>query len=263
MPQLRPGHWRALELLETEPLLATRHVEALAFRTGTPLSRARTCRRTLRELAGWGVVLGERAPAGGPGGGSRPATWALTSKGARLLALRDGRPSGPALRPEDRGQQSRAHLLALADLHVALARAADERGALLGWVGEPACWERFAGTQGEELLKPDAYGEVNTGSEVRLAWIELDRGTQSVPMTIQAKVRRYCRAAVARALAGREVPSVMFVTEHPRRGARIADLVPAWAAAEGIAAHDAQRLFTIARPAAVPGLLVPHSRQAA
>jgi hypothetical protein len=149
-------------------------------------------------------------------------------------------------RPEERGQGFRAHALEVADLRVSVAERARALGRSLCWVPEPGCWERFRGTGGEELLKPDAYIEVTTPTATRIAWIELDRGTQSVPTTIQAKVRRYCRAALARAAGRRDVPIVRFVIESSRRAARVRELSPAWGRAEGIGPADTHRLVNVA-----------------
>lgn len=245
LPLLRARHWRVLDLLAAEPLLATGHVQALAFTEGTPLSRARSCRRTLRELSDWGLVHHERGVPGGIGGGSNPAAFALTTRGDRVLALRDGRPPAKPRRPADRGQALTRHLLGVADLRVTLAEAVAAMGGSLRWENEPRCWRRFTSEHGEELLKPDAFAEVRLAGERRLAWVELDRGTQSLPVTIAAKVRRYCQAAKALASAGESVPVVVFVVDEPRRTKRIEQLLPTWAAGEGIDHHTMNRLFVL------------------
>lgn len=245
LPLLGERHWRVLDLLFAEPLLATGHVQALVFTEGTPLSRARSCRRVLRELTMWGLVHRERAVPGGVGGGSDPAAFALTTRGERVLALRDGRSPGKPRRPADRGQALTRHLLGVADLHIALAEAVAAAGGSLRWHAEPTCWRRFTSEQGEELLKPDALAEVRLAGEHRLAWVELDRGTQSVPVTIAAKVRRYCRAAQALARVGEAVPLVAVVAGEARRRTRIVELLPGWASAEGVDAGTAGRLFLV------------------
>lgn len=245
LPLLRERHWRVLDLLAGEPLLATGHVRALAFTEGTPLSRARSCRRVLRELTEWGLLHRERAVPGGLGGGSDAAAYALTTRGDRALALRDGRPPGRARRPADRGQALTRHLLEVADLRVALAERVVGVGGRLSWQSEPGCWRRFTSEHGQELLKPDALAEVRLSGERRLAWVELDRGTQSVPVTIAAKVRRYCRAAHTLARLDEPVPLVALVVGEARREARITELLPGWAAAEQVDSSTARRLFLV------------------
>lgn len=248
LPKLRSRHWKVLELLASEPLLTTRHVEALTFTEGTPLSRARTCRRVLRELAAWGLVHRVRPPPGGAGGGSASAVFALTAAGDRILVFRDGREPGRGRRPQDRGEATTRHLLGVADLHVGLLMASRDRGVAVSWQNEPACWLRFRSATGPELLKPDALAEAALDQEVRLAWVELDRGTQSVPVTIQAKVRRYCRAAVALAARKEPVPLVVFVVEQQPRRERIQGLFAEWTAREGIGANAAARLLRTCSP---------------
>lgn len=237
-----------MPLLAHEPLLATRHVEALLFTAGTPLSQARTCRKTLRTLTDWGLLHRERRPPGRVGGGSDSAVFALTAAGDGVLALRDGRELHRVRRPEDRGQSLTAHLLAVADLHVAVVMAARSDGAAVGWVSEPDCWYRFTGPAGPELLKPDAYVEVRGERATRLAWIEVDRGTQSLRV-IESKVRRYCRAAKARAAMGAPVPVVLFAVTQERRRLRVAERLATWASAEGLRGSSVDVLIRALPPA--------------
>lgn len=245
MELLGADHWRILDALAVDQLLATRQIEALCFPAGTPLSRARTCRRRLRELTEWGLLHRERVTPGQAGGGSRQASFALTSTGGRVLALRDGRT--PQLhRPQDRGQAQTAHLLAVGAAHVALHAACAEAGHALRWVAEPACWRRVAASGGTFTLRPDAYVEIAVDTERRLAWLEIDRGTQSVPVTIARKVSRYCAAALALAAAEEPIPRVVFVVGGKSRRERIAAGIPQWAGRAGIDRPTTERLFMAA-----------------
>jgi hypothetical protein len=255
--ELREPHWRVLELLATEPVLATRHVCTLLFTEGTKLSAARICRRVLRELAEQGLLHRERPVAAKPGGGSEDALWALTAGGQRLLALRSGQSLRRVRRPAERGTSGRRHLLALADLRVALTVACRDHGRGLAWQSEPGCWWRFRSGHGEELLKPDAYVEITAESHRRIAWVELDMGTQSIEGAIQAKLRRYCRAARARSAAGLPVPRVLIVSPITARRDRIEALAPRFAAKEGIGAETARALFGAVDQGAAVGELVP------
>jgi Replication-relaxation len=255
LERLGGDHWRILDALAVDQLLATRQIEALCFSAGTPLSRARICRRRLRELTEWGLLHRERATPGQAGGGSRQASFALTSTGDRVLALRDGRT--PRLRrPQDRGQAQTAHLLAVGAAHVVLHLACAKAGHSLRWVAEPACWRRVAAAGGSFTLRPDAYVEVTVGAERRLAWLEIDRGTQSVPVTIARKVRRYGAGALALAAVGAPIPRVLFVVFSAPRRERIAADIPTWAARAGVGEVAAGRLFAVAELAeAVDGLV--------
>lgn len=246
MARLGADHWHILDALAVDQLLATRQIEALCFPTGTPLSRARTCRRRLRELTEWGLLHRERTTPGQAGGGSRQASFALTSTGDRVLALRDGR-RPRVRRPQDRGQAQTAHLLAVGAAHVALHLACAEAGNHLRWVAEPACWRLIAGDGGSFTLRPDAYVEVTAGGERRLAWLEVDRGTQSVPVTIARKVRRYSAAALALAARDEPIPRVVFAVSSALRRERITAGIPTWASQAGVGKGVAGRLFTVAR----------------
>ncbi|MBV9214374.1 MAG: replication-relaxation family protein [Actinobacteria bacterium] len=237
-------------------MLRTRHICALLFTAGTKLSSVRICRRVLRELHQQGLLHRERPVAAKSGGGSEDAVWALTAAGQRLLALGTGESPRRLRRPEERGTSGRRHLLAIADLRVALTRAARDRGVALSWQGEPACWWRFRSERGEELLKPDCYIEMAGSRRRRIAWVELDIGTQTVSGAVQAKLRRYCRAARARRAAGDPVPRVLIVSELPTRRERIAELAPRFARKEGIDAATARALFSAVDEAAAVEELV-------
>jgi hypothetical protein len=68
-------------------------------------------------------------------------------------------------------------------------------------------------------------------------------GTQSVPGVIQAKLRRYCRAARARGSAGLPIPRALIVCEIERRRERIAALAPRVARTEGLGEETGHALL--------------------
>lgn len=253
---LDPHSLVVLKLLAQEPILATNHIQALAFTDGTSASREEICRRTLRRLTRSSLIYRARGQAGRAGGGSLPATYALTTAGERLLARREGRaPSRYRRRPAEASTALRAHQLAIADVHVALVIASRAAGYTVRWQGEPGCWWEFTGSAGRERLKPDGYVEIEGTGESRIAWLEVDQGTQSVPTTIAAKVRRYCRAARAKAKANEPIPLVIFVVAQAARRERIAAQFARWAAQEGLSVVVAARLLHAVSPADVVALL--------
>ncbi|HVD40217.1 MAG TPA: replication-relaxation family protein [Solirubrobacterales bacterium] len=254
--QLDSRSLAVLELLFQEPVLTTAHVRELAFPHGTAASRDELTRRTLRRLVRWGFLYPERRQVGQAGGGSRPATYALTTSGARVLAQREGREAGPRRRPADGSTALRAHQLATADLHVALVVAARAAAVPIRWSGEPGCWWEFVGSEGPERLKPDGYAELDLAGVTRLAWFEVDQGTQSVPKTIAAKARRYCRAALAKAQAKEPIPLVVFVVNGAVRRERISSQLLRWAGREGMGEPVAARLLHAVPLAGVAPLLL-------
>lgn len=257
IPQLDPRSLAVLDLLSREPVLTTHHVQLLLFSDGTESSQRERCRRTLRRLTRWGLLYRARGQAGRAGGGSHPACYALTTAGERLLALRDGRaPARTRRRPAEASIAHRAHQLAIADVHVVLVVAARARDSAVRWLGEPACWWDFTGAAGRERLKPDGYVEADLPGASRLAWLEVDRGTQSVPTTIAAKVRRYCRAAQAKAAADEPIPLVVFVVARAERRSRIAAQLARWAARERLGETVAGRLLHVVPPEVVVPLLL-------
>jgi hypothetical protein len=244
-----------LELLVHEPVLTTHHIRSLVFTDGTDASRAELCRRTLRRLTCWGLLYRARATGGRTGGGSRPSMYTLTAAGDRLLALRDGR-SPTRRRPADASTALRAHQLAIADIQVALVVAGRAVCRAVRWQGEPRCWWEFISSEGRELLKPDGYAEVDLPGLSRLAWFEVDRGSQSVPTTIAGKVRRYCRAAQAKAAAGESIPLVVFVVVGTERRRRIASQLERWASRERLPGEAAARLLRVVPPDGVVPLIL-------
>ncbi len=238
-------------------MLTSSHLCELVFAEGTERTRGELTRRTLRRLVAACLVVRMRGPQGQAGGGSRPSIYALTTRGDRLLSqYRSQPPARARRRPADAGTGLQAHQLAIADLHVALVAAARTHNAPLRWLGEPGCWWEFGGQGGRELLKPDGYAELDLPGATRLAWFEVDRATQSVPTTIAGKVRRYCRAALAKVAAGEPVPLVVFVVGGTARRERIAAQRERWARREGLSATAAHRLVQVVAPADVVPLLL-------
>jgi len=242
---LRPVHVAVLDLLRSELVVGTRQVERLLFVDGTPAARARRARRVLRDLEGWGLLDVRRPAPGGIGGGSRPAVWALAPRGEAVLAADRGERPRRIVRLRDRGVGRLLHHLELVELRVLLTEAAQAAGVSLDWRSEPACWEEVVLGASRERLKPDAFVSLETECGCVGAWIELDRGTQSVPVTLRAKALRYCRAARARTGDGRDVPFAVFVVGGSSRRARLVARLPVWAAEEGFSAGTAERFFRV------------------
>lgn len=253
---LRPAHLAVLELLRSELVAGTGQVERLLFRGGSPLARARRCRRVLRDLERWGLVDVRRPAPGGLGGGSRPGIWALAPRGEARFAATLGERPRRVVRLRDRGIGRLVHHLELVELRVLLMEAAGGAGVAIDWRSEPDCWEEVALGASRERLKPDALVSLARGEARVGAWVELDRGTQSVPVTLRAKVLRYCRAARARTNEGYDVPFAVFVVSGASRRARLRSRIPAWAAEEGFSAATAERFFRVLDAAATVDWLV-------
>ncbi len=85
------------------------------------------------------------------------------------------------------------------------------RAKLLSAEYEPACWRGFLGSSGDaETLKPDLYA-VKANAEYEDSWfIEVDRGTESLPTVLKkcAQYERHQRSGQEQASRG-VLPAVL------------------------------------------------------
>lgn len=200
-------------------LLTGRQIERLHFmnvRAGN--SRATARRRTLGRLVSHGLVLTLPRRVGGVRAGSAGNVYTLDGPGRRLLGLTGQR------RPWPIGWAFARHTLDVAELYVRLReRAATTGERLLSYQTEPGCWVHVGGEQ----LKPDAYAIYEAGDWERHDWIEVDRGTESLP-TLQRKLAKYLAAAESGDRAGLVVvPQVLITVPDERREEAVEALIAA------------------------------------
>lgn len=192
------------------------HFAALASSNARGSAR----RRSLGRLVTRGFVTTLPRRVGGERAGSAGLVYALDARAHRERLLWDDAPSADADRP---GRTRRPwaigwlfvrHTVDVAELYVQL-REAEHRGELrlLGFDAEPASWHRTAaGT-----LKPDAYAVVEAGGWERHWWIEVDRGTESLP-TVRRKLAAYLQAYRSRDAGPSGVlPRVLVTVPDDRR----------------------------------------------
>ncbi|MGW4370105.1 replication-relaxation family protein [Nocardia takedensis] len=171
--------------------LTINQIEVLHF-DNAPGSRSRAARRACARLRKLGVLGGLTRSVGGTSGGSGGLVHYVDEVGDRLLR-RDAerRTRRPFREPTERFLN---HQLGIADAHVALVEAArNHQLELIKYEVEPGAWRDYTGIGAARLtLKPDLYAETATpGSEyVDAAFIEIDRGTESIP-TLLKKCREY------------------------------------------------------------------------
>jgi hypothetical protein len=159
-------------------------LERLHFADLNPESGPVVRRRVLGRLSRWGVLVTGERRIGGIRAGSTGLIYALDTVGQHLLVTSDVTPRRPGLP----GERFLAHVLAVAELYVALVER--QRLGQLGlsrFFAEPASWwpNQFGG-----WLKPDAYALLSTATHDDAWWIEVDRATESLP-TLQAKLTTY------------------------------------------------------------------------
>jgi len=223
--RLSDRDWAVLDLVGSHRFLTTRQLHAFTFGHHhhiTAESAARVCRRVLLRLEGWGLLQRPVRRIGGLEAGSAASIWMLTTAGQRLRNLRAG--LGAVGRVREPGEGFVRHYLAIADTHLAL-RAAQraQQLELLNVEIEPAAWRNYTGPNGDPMvLKPDLYA-VTATSEFEDHWfIEVDRGTESIPTLLRQcrQYEAYRRTGVEQADRGL-FPLVLWVVPDEPRAAKL------------------------------------------
>lgn len=183
---------RDLDILRTLRLVGVAsaiQLERLHFRSGTQLSNARLCRKSLRHLSDLRLIGRLERSVGGQGrGGSGSWLYGLDVAGARLLNHSEGR---RPRRPYEPSVVRLRHTLGVTECYV-LAREAELQGALelLSFEAEPGCWRSYPSFGGTKTLKPDAFVALGIADRERRWFIEVDRGTTSAA-SLRSKLGAY------------------------------------------------------------------------
>ena len=129
---------------------------------------------------------------GGIRAGSSGYVWRVGPVGDRLL--RNGRDQPGTARRKEPSARFLDHTLAVADTALSLLVASRSgRFELLAVTPEPATWRRYLGPGGSrEILKPDLTAVTASGDYEDAWFIEVDRGTESLP-TLLGKCLQYER----------------------------------------------------------------------
>jgi Replication-relaxation len=213
---------QVLSVVAAHRFLTTRQIEAFCFTDHvSALAAARGCRRVLARLHELRVLNRLERRIGGVRAGSASFVWTVGPVGDRLL--RDG--SGqPRRRWHEPSATFLDHALAVADTHLRLRRAAGQ-GAfdLVGVDLEPACWRSYLnGAGGSETLRPDLYVVTASDAYEHCWFIEVDRGSESLPRLLSK-----CGQYEAYRRSGREqqrtgtFPLVLWVFPDERRAAKL------------------------------------------
>lgn len=85
---------------------------------------------------------------------------------------------------------------------------------------EPACWRTFTGREGApETLKPDLFAITASGEFEDLAFIEIDRGTESLAVLLQKcrVYQRYFNSGREQAESGLFPKVIWLIADQDRR----------------------------------------------
>lgn len=214
--RLSDRDWAIIRDLLRARVLTGGQLERLHFVGLSEASRPVVRRRTLGRLASWRVITTLERRIGGVRGGSAGLVYALDVAGQRLAHL-DEEPEQTARprRPWTPSPLFLAHSLAVSELLVSLTEHSHTEGfELQTFVAEPACWwpDGLGG-----WLKPDAFAVLRTTAFDHLYWVEVDRGTASMP-TVTRKLHAYLNF-VQRGQTGPRgiVPRVLLSVKGSRR----------------------------------------------
>lgn len=241
--RLNQSDWSVLEFLRVAGYATTRQVERFCFTEGTALARARASRRSLERLVRLNAAYRLERRIGGLAAGSDQGIYTLDRAGWRLLEARGHLPPVRVRRPDERGLAFLSHSLLLTESLVMLAERERQEPEfeLVTWLGHPHCRRLFTYRGKVERLSPDAFVEVRREGEVISSFLEIDRGTESLP-TLLRRLGGYLRYA---RLYGSETPQVVVALHHPARVDRLAEELPTLSRREGLRPSVGTSLFRL------------------
>lgn len=210
-----------LTFLNRHRYATTTHLRDVFFADHATLTAGtRACIRVLHRLMHNRLIARLERRVGGTARGSASTIWYLDAAGERLT-----RPEGARRRRfASVSTPFLAHTLAITDTHVALIARARTGAFEIERVDlEPDTWRSFltrAGTAG--ILKPDLYVHLATPDYDDHWYLEIDLGTESIPVLL-AKCHTYTAyKATGRAQAEHGVfPRVLWILPTAARTARL------------------------------------------
>lgn len=233
-------------------LACTRQLEQLHFTEASPLANARHARRVLAKLADLHLVSRLERRVGGVKAGSAGYVWSLGTGGQQLLG---GRGPAGGKSPRTPWTPSRAfltHRLSISELYVELTLAERSgRLELMRFDPEPACWRYFTGPHGAPAnLKPDAYVQIAVDDYLDSYFVEIDLGTESMPVIARKAVacRTYWQTGREQAKSDGVFPLVAFLIPTAARANMIRAVL-------GQQPADFRRIFRVALRSEAVGLL--------
>jgi Replication-relaxation len=205
--------------------MTTKQIERLHFTDhATPLAAARICRRVLKRLQEARLLHHLDRRVGGVRAGSAGYVWSLGLVGDHILRHLAG--DGVRRRLKEPSTTFVDHTLAIAEAHVALVEAS--RSGLFELIAvdhEPSSWRSFStATRSGETLRPDLYVVTASGAYEDVWFIEIDRGTESLPALLRkcAQYQAYRQTGREQAATG-TYPVVVWVLPHDLRIAKLQD----------------------------------------
>lgn len=218
--------WQILSFLAAHRFASTIHIREAFFAShATPLAAARACIRVLdRHLRDRLLGRLERR-VGGTKHGSSSFIWHLDVIGHRLT-----QPDHVRRRLTVPSPDFLDHALAVADTHVGLIAQTRRTGTQLERVAiEAEAWRSFITAHGTTtILKPDLYAHLSTADFDDHWYIEVDRGTEHLPVLLTKCAAYTAYKATGRAQAEHGVfPRVLWIVPTLRRVERLKSAIHA------------------------------------
>ncbi|MFT3714393.1 MAG: replication-relaxation family protein [Gordonia sp. (in: high G+C Gram-positive bacteria)] len=178
---------RLLELVDRLRFAAAKTLHALV--NDDEGTSERSTRRALGKLVRIGLLAPLPRRVGGLQSGSTGLVVHLTNAGDRLVRQRQGRSTRRRFaEPSTRFVQ---HCLDIGDALTCLTNELPVHGLTLSdWEAEPTSWRRHQRGSSTVTLKPDIYVEVERGNDIWGYFIEVDRGSESIP-TVMRQLSAY------------------------------------------------------------------------
>jgi Replication-relaxation len=230
-------------------LMSARQIQALHFPATEHDNEPATTRarqRVLTRLSRERLLIALARRIGGVRAGSAGLVLALGPVGQRVLGQ-----DGSRRRAYEPSWRFFDHTLAVSQLVVDVHVAA--RAGLLDVLetqAEPHCWRQFAGLGGRLVLRPDAFLALGVG-EYELRWfIEVDRGTESLP-TVLRKCHLYAdyyQSGTEQAAHNGIFPRVCWVVPDDVRAERVRAAIARHSALPGrlfVVTTNAQAVTTL------------------
>jgi len=210
---------KIIETITRLRLASSFHLERLHFLDLSPSVRDRVRRRVLARLVAWRVLLTLERRIGGVRAGSAGLVFALDTAGRQLAGL-----DGSAMRrSREPSVVLLGHSLAASELYVSLVELSTANGCTVAdYRTEPACWQALP-LGG--WLKPDAYLKLSTTGFDDHWWVEIDKGSEHLPV-IRRKLLTYLDYANTGGLGpGGVLPRVLVTVPDEARQAAIAGVI--------------------------------------
>lgn len=240
--------WRILNFVSAQKFATTTHLRRLCFTEhATTGAATRATLRVLDRLLERRLVGRLERRVGGRRQGSAGFIWHLDVAGERLT-----RPAGaPKRHVREPSIAFLEHTLAVTDTVVTLHELAQDGGpALTRFEVETAAWRRFLGPHGVPvILEPDLYAQLSSDEYDDHWYLEIDRGTESMPVLL-AKSRMYALYRATRAAQAEYgvFPRVLWFLPTQRRVERLQAAIHADPALP-------DRIFTCITPDELPATL--------